>query len=834
MAGGEGTRLRPLTLTRPKPLVPIANQPLMEHILTLLKRHGIIEVIATVRYLAEEIESYFGDGSDYDVQLAYSIEDVPLGTAGSVKAAEKLLQDGTFLIVSGDAVTDCDLSAAVAFHREKKALATLVLCRVASPLEFGIVTTEADSRIAKFTEKPAWSQVYTDTVNTGIYVLEPSIFEHIEPGRNVDWSGDVFPKLVEAGLPIYGYVMEGYWSDVGTLAQYAESQADVLAGRVNLPLETPEAEPGIFISPGATVDPAAELVPPVVIGRNTKVRAHARVGPNTVIGDQGFIEQGALVENSTLFSSVYIGPGVALRSATVGERVTIKRDSVVQDEVVIGDRCLIDVDCTLKPKIKLWPDKTVERGSTVTMSLIWANKWRGTLFRDLGVAGLSNIELTPDYACRLASAFGSQFPARSRVVVSRDSTRSSRMLKRAAIAGLLSVGCDVLDLQGCALPVARHFIRQHEAAGAVSLRKLPGNSRVSLIEMFDSRGVYIPEKLERKVEATFFREDFTRTDPDDIGMIEVASHALDEYRAAFDRHLAFSVGPMPVRVVCDYGYSSHGSYYPAMLSRVGIESISLNGFNDAKLAPRSPDQIEIHVAKLARTVQSLGYEMGVLFRDEGERFALVDSTGHDLSGNDLLATFAMLTAKQKPGATIVISVVAPSALEAALKAAGANVIRAKAGPAALMNAACEAKADLAGDDRGGFIFPELHAGFDAMFGFARLVALLRGSQKSLPEIRAGLPPFYMAYDQARCPWEAKGTVMRRLAEDKPSGAEIELLDGIKVVNGSEWVLVLPDTVEPMFHVYAESGTESASKAAVREYMRKIDEIQRSGLPSAPV
>src|SRR5579862_4624100 len=184
MAGGEGSRLRPATANRPKPLVPICNQPIMEHILGLLKSHGINQIVSTLYYLGDEIKDYFGDGSDFGVSMEYSVENVPLGTAGSVKKAEKLLGDGTFLIVSGDALTDCNLTKALEFHREKKSLATLILYRVPSPLEFGVVITDEEGKVVRFLEKPSWSEVFSDTVNTGMYILEPEIFGYMEENRN--------------------------------------------------------------------------------------------------------------------------------------------------------------------------------------------------------------------------------------------------------------------------------------------------------------------------------------------------------------------------------------------------------------------------------------------------------------------------------------------------------------------------------------------------------------------------------------------------------------------------------------------------------------------------
>src|SRR5947207_2850198 len=215
MAGGEGTRLRPLTSHRPKPLAPVLNKPIMEHIILLLKDHGITEIVVTLHYLADEIEGYFGDGSEWGVKLHYSVEDTPLGTAGSVKQAEDLLRDDTFVIVSGDALTDIDLTKAIEFHTRKESLATIVLSHVPNPLEFGVVITDDEGRIRRFLEKPSWGEVFSDTVNTGMYVLEPSVFDYMEPARPYDWSQDIFPQILREEKPLFGYVMEDYWCELG-------------------------------------------------------------------------------------------------------------------------------------------------------------------------------------------------------------------------------------------------------------------------------------------------------------------------------------------------------------------------------------------------------------------------------------------------------------------------------------------------------------------------------------------------------------------------------------------------------------------------------------------
>src|SRR3954462_1127243 len=233
MAGGEGTRLRPLTANQPKPMMPIANRPMMEHIVELLKEHGFDDIVVTVAFLANTIRNYFGDGSEFGVRMVYATEETPLGTAGSVRNAMQHLTE-RFLVISGDVLTDIDLSAIVKFHEEKGALATIGLAHVENPLEFGIVITKEDGSIERFLEKPTWGQVFSDTINTGIFVLEPEIFDYIEADQPVDFSSEVFPALLEEGKPLYGAVATGYWEDVGTLDAYVRAHQDVLDGRVTI------------------------------------------------------------------------------------------------------------------------------------------------------------------------------------------------------------------------------------------------------------------------------------------------------------------------------------------------------------------------------------------------------------------------------------------------------------------------------------------------------------------------------------------------------------------------------------------------------------------------
>src|ERR1700751_2311120 len=243
MAGGEGTRLRPMTANQPKPLLPVANRPIMEHVLRLLRRHGFGETVGTLPFPAALARNYFGDGEEFGMSLQYSTEEMPLGTAGSVRNAEDALRDEPFLVISGDALTDMDLTDLVSFHKDKGALVTVALAKVPDPLEVGILTTAEDGQVQRFLEKPTWGQVFSDTVNTGLYVMEPEVLAEVPPGQVVDWSADVFPKLLDRAGPLFGYVSDSYSEGVGTHLRYLEAQADVLAGRVQTDIAGFEVSP---------------------------------------------------------------------------------------------------------------------------------------------------------------------------------------------------------------------------------------------------------------------------------------------------------------------------------------------------------------------------------------------------------------------------------------------------------------------------------------------------------------------------------------------------------------------------------------------------------------
>ncbi|RME43964.1 MAG: NDP-sugar synthase, partial [Chloroflexi bacterium] len=337
MAGGTGSRLRPLTVARPKPMVPLVNKPVMAHIRDLLLHHGFREMVVTLQYMADLIQDYFGDGSERGMDIRYVIEEIPLGTAGSVKNAEKFLDD-TFLVVSGDAVTDFDLQAIVDFHTRCGAMATQVLYRVPNPLDYGVVIIDDEGRIQQFLEKPSWGEVISDTVNTGIYVLEPEVLDYIPDGEPYDFSQDLFPRLLKAGAPIYGYVAEGYWTDVGTIQEYMRASFDILEGRVKITEEIGRlVGASIWTEDDVEIAPDAQLYGPLFLGEDVKIKGGVIIRGPAVIRNSTVVDNWAHLDRSIVWRNAYIGEGAEIRGAIICRQVNIKSKAVLFEGVVVGD-----------------------------------------------------------------------------------------------------------------------------------------------------------------------------------------------------------------------------------------------------------------------------------------------------------------------------------------------------------------------------------------------------------------------------------------------------------------------------------------------------------------
>lgn len=824
MAGGAGSRLRPLTIGRPKPMVPLVNKPVMGHALDLLKKHGITEVVVTVQYLAERIQEYFGDGASLGMKIHYALEEVPLGTAGSVKNAAQYLDD-TFVVISGDALTDFDLTKIITYHQEKKALATITLYHVPNPLEYGVIITDESGRIKQFLEKPSWGEVISDTVNTGIYVLEPQILDYFEPNVSFDFSKDLFPILLAKGDPMYGFVAEGYWCDVGNLQEYMRASQDLLEDRLQLdPLGT-RLRAGVWADGEADIAPDAQLYGPIFLGKGVQIKSRAIVRGPTVIRDYSMIGERAYVDRSIIWRNAYIGEAVELRGAIIGRQCSVKARAVVFEGAVLGDGVTVGEDAVIHPNVKIWPEKAVETGATVKASVIWGAQASRSLFGRYGVTGLVNVDITPEFAAKLGAAFAASLPVGSTVTINRDQDRSSRMLKRGIIGGLPSAGVNVADLRQVPIPVARYFTRVSEAVGGVHVRISPYDRQTIDIRFMDRKGMNLNKNAERDIERIFFREDFRRVYLDEIGLIDYPAQVVERYSSDFTAALnAAAIRQAKFNLVVDYASAPASQVLPKILSDLKCNEIPLNANLDDSKISISAEELQRHIQQLAIICTSLKASMGVRLDVGGERIYLVDDAGQVLRGTTALAAMAVMALRANGGGTIAVPVTQPTMFERLAEQYGGRVLRTKADLYNLMSASTKEGVILAGDGGGNFILPQFQPAVDGLMATAKLLEYLATQKTKLSEVVAGLPPYYVTSRQVSCDWENKGTVMRLLNQQFQE-QKIERTDGLKIYLGDEWVLVLPDPDRPVFHVFAEGSSPSSAESLAAKYVRIVESLQ---------
>jgi mannose-1-phosphate guanylyltransferase / phosphomannomutase len=824
MAGGAGSRLRPLTIARPKPMVPLVNKPVMGHALDLLKAHGIDEVVVTVQYMAERIQEHFEDGSSLGMEIDYALEEVPLGTAGSVKNTQALL-DETFVVVSGDALTDFDLSAIIDFHKAKGAMATLTLYRVPNPLEYGVIIADEEGRIKQFQEKPSWSEVISDTVNTGIYVLEPEILDYFDPGVPFDFSKDLFPILLERGDPIYGYVADGYWCDVGNLQEYMRAGHDILNERVKVAPLGERLRAGVMCDGEADIAADAQLYGPIYLGAGVQIKSGAIVRGPSVIGAHTMIGERAYVDRTVIWRNAYIGEAVELRGAIVASGCSIKERAVIFEGAVLGDGVTVGQDAVLHPNVKLWPEKSVETGATVRESVIWGTKASKTLFGRYGVTGLTNVDITPEFAAKLGAAFAASLPTGATVTINRDGDRSARMIKRGIIGGLPSAGINVADLGTMPIPVARYITRISDAVGGVHVRVAPYDRGVIDIRFVDERGLNLSKDMERNIERVFFREDFRRVYLDEIGLIEYPPQVVDRYVTKFLAAInADAIREQNFDIVVDYASGPEVQVLPQILAALNCNDVALNAHIDESRIAIPPEEHERGIQQLATICTALKSTIGVSIDVAGERISVVDDLGRTMRGSTALAAMAAMAFRAAGGGIIAVPVTQPSILESIAESYGGSILRTKADLYAMMNAATREGVIMAGDGTGSFAFPSFQPAFDGAMAIAKMMEFMATQKQKLSEVVASLPSYYVSSSKVSCDWSQKGTVMRRLNEQF-EGQTIDRTDGLKVYLGKEWVLILPDPDRPIFHVLAEGTSTTSADALVQKYVRIVESLQ---------
>ncbi|WP_227934979.1 sugar phosphate nucleotidyltransferase [Alkalihalobacillus deserti] len=796
MAGGKGTRLRPLTCNVPKPMVPLIEKPVMQYSIELLKKYGITDIAVTIQYLPDVIRDYFGDGSKFGVNLTYFEETTPLGTAGSVKQAESFL-DEPFIVVSGDALTDFDLKAGVDFHNEHNSVTTIFMKQVECPLEFGVIMTDEQNQIIRFLEKPSWSEVFSDTVNTGIYIMDPSIFSYIPRNAICDFSKDVFPRLLEKKAGLYGYSATGYWSDIGNLKQYRQAHSDLLNGELIADIAGTEVEPHIWIGENVILEEGVTIEAPVAIGSNTIIQTGAIIGPHTIIGSGTTISNRASLKRSVIWNGNYIGENSELRGATLCHGVTVGPKTSIYEDVVVGHHSTVGEGAIIQPEAKVWPYKRIEEFSTVEKAFIWNEVGVRSLLTGHKATGIANVELTPENGSKLGAAYGSLLNQGDKVLVASDGNSFSELLKLSLIQSLQAVGVHVVELGQTMLPILRYSVENEAVQGGVYIRLSGRNAEKQMvIEFFNEEGLPIDSTNQRELEQIILFHAYRRVAFDYIGKLEYNSALEDKYEQQLIRNVnQIAVKERKWKVGLHNEAANELTFLPSMLEKLGCVVYQI------------PKQIDIEAMKTY--LLTLNIDFSIMLGESGEFISLMTEDGKLVTEEEQMTLFLLLQLEKGLRSKLAIPLYGGSALEEIAASYDKTLIRSKTSARAMMESEGTVQMMY----------------YDAPFAITHLLEYLTEKEMSLSTLLTKLPIQSIYKEEITCRTEQKGLVMRKLMESI-KGKEVELIDGMKVHQEDSWTYIIPDQEDGLFTIYAQSKDGEHAKQLAGEYIEQINVIKK--------
>ncbi|MFA6571498.1 MAG: sugar phosphate nucleotidyltransferase [Bacteroidota bacterium] len=817
MAGGFGTRLRPLTMNIPKPMVPIMNIPMMEHIVNLLRNHNITDIVSVLYFQPEVITSYFEDGSKFGVSMKYVMANADYGTAGAVRNAAEHLNE-RFIVISGDVLTDFDLFSALDFHIQKEAKATILLTRVSEPLQYGIVMTDEEGRISRFLEKPSWGQVFSDTVNTGIYILEPEVLDLIPYQEEFDFSKDLFPTMLRQKMPLFGYIANGYWRDVGNLSEYQNAQSDAVNGNVQIKLKGINKANHI-IGNNVKIASSVKLEGVVVIGDDVEIGEHTVI-KNSVISKNVKIGTGARIVNSTIWEHSIIGDFAELTDDVICCHTIIGHSATIHENVYIADYCTIGNNAVLMPNIKLWPQKNVEDGATLSRSMVQEEKWLRELFTDARISGYSNVEINPEFGAKLGAAIAMTFGKKVTLVASRDPDKVSRIMKRAITAGISSVGKNVNDLQTTSIPQTRQELRTGKYAGGLHVRRSPRYPDKTDIIIFNQEGRDIQISRTKAIERYFFGEEIKRVPYDSVGSLNFPERTNEIYINRYLESLNVNViRENKFKILMDYSYGLAATIFPYILGKLNVQALSLHDFIDATRHKPDKHGHESGNDESEKIMRSLGYELGFKMEPGAEKIMFIDHRGVFYSSQRLLTITTKMFLecnRHREPYKIAIPIIATSEIDEIIKGYNVEIFRIKNSHSAMMEATKVENVLFVGGVWGGFIFCDFLFASDGMFTVGKLLEMLAITQLKISDLDDTLPKRFQHQINVICPWSYKGTIMRKAMEYSET-LERQLVDGVKLFTENNSVLLMPDREIASFSIIAESSNYESAVSLAKKY-----------------
>lgn len=822
MAGGAGTRLRPLTTAVPKALLPIVGEPMLERVVRLLGEHGVDRCVVTLQHQASVVLKYFGADRIEGMGLRFLTEPRPLGTAGSVRYAQTWLEDDDILVISGDCLTDMNLEELMRRHHEADADLTIALAHRADPRNYGVVSIAPDGQVVSMIEKPSWGEVSDDTVNTGVYIVSPRVLASIPVDGPSDWAQDIIPVLLEEGRTVIGVVMDGYWEDVGTFASYSRAQRDVLDGLVRSHVDAFEVAPGVLVATGAELSPDADVRPPVYIGPFAKIEADAVIGPYTVVGTNALIRSRAHVDHTVLHPNVFVGNDADLRGSIVGRASEVRPGARVLEGSVIADGCTIMDGAVIGTDVMIYPGKTIDEGTVVDESVVWESPSQRQVFSDNGVRGIVNVDMTPERIVRLAAAFATTLPKGATVTVGRDHSRAARALNRALAGALTAAGINLRDLRAVTTALVRNDTARYSDGGVI-LRTTPGRPDSIDVLFLNSRGGEISSHQREAIERIFTRKEFRRPLPSDIGDIRTPHRVLDDYANDVEAVIPMdAIRRAHPRIVLDAGGGPSVGVLSMIMGRLGLDALTVGAAMEEEAAADQAPHREAALRRLSGLVVSSGARIGARLGPTGERLSIVDELGRVIDDGRMLLIMLDLMAASQHSGCVAVPVTASRLAEEVAAFHGTAVRRIGAGPAALAAAAVEPDVILAGDGRGRFVLPALGPGPDAISALMMLLALMADTDLSLSQLNARIPATSVVSRTLTVPWTRRAAAMRAVRA-YAEGAQVDTLDGVRVVQeDGSWCLVLPADDQACLVLYAEAADTEAADHLLDRWQRVVE------------
>ncbi len=829
MAGGFGTRIQPLTHSIPKPMLPVVNVPMMENVLKQLVATGIDEVVILLYYKPQIIKEHFKDGSKWGVKIHYVLPDADYGTAGAVALAKEFL-DTTFMIVSGDLVTDFNFNKILDYHEKKNSKLTITLTSVENPLQFGVVIVNEEGKIEKFLEKPSWGEVFSDTINTGIYVIEPEILDFIPPNESFDFAKDLFPLLMREGIDLYGYTAHGYWRDVGNPDSYREVHRDIFLKKVKFEIpgkviEYPEGT--LYLQGESKIDPSVEIIDTVVIGDNVTIGKNTRLH-NVSIGDNVTIGEECRLRNSVLWHDIEMGNRCTFDNAVIcndniiGDMVTAKAGVILAEGCTVGKLATFDQD------VIVWPNKEIEPAAVVTNNVVWGTKYKNAIFQEGIISGKANIEIGCEMACKVAEAFASLLPQGATLAIGRDFEDSSRMLKRSFDGGVLATGVNIVDLQIVPPSVLRYHIHNNEkiSAGAYFRKSLRDPASVEIL-LYNEEGLRLDTELAKKVEKNYFKESFRKVDYKEMGSLNDSEHlhqeACDNYMNGIINIIDHKlIRSSEFKVVIDLMFGITKNIFPKILSHLQIENILLNAYYDKLKLENIQHYIKISKQEISKIVPALEYQMGVMIYPHGQRLTLISDTGEVLDRVDaLIAVLRLMDMDaQEKGIhyKVFLPTWAPDMMDRYF-----NHLDIERGKYYNFKKEHFKQYDLIATVDGNFAFTEFSYHRDAIYATLKIIELLSRHNVTLSQIEKEIKHFFYVRCKIPCPQHKKGKMMRKFieyAKEKPHST----IDGVKIwENDTDWILMIPDQYSEDLNLFIQASTKEEGMRIHDKYKNLIEE-----------